>query len=347
MRPNGFLGLLLATLVAVAAAAAVLLTGSETRVDTAAGEPAFPLLRSAPERVETVTVTAKGQSFTLLKGEGGRWAVQETGGYPADRSQIRLLLQGLAKLTLYQPKTALPERLPRLWLGDPEAADSKSVRIEVSDATGELMADAVFGRSSNDLLGTVEGGVYLRFGEETQSWLAAGRLPLPQSPLDLLDRSIVSLPDDTVRRVSTTHPDGTVILAERARGEPALTVKTGLPEGRAADPRALQRLASLVDTLLFEDVRPSRDLAFPAETLRTTVTSFDGIQLQFELARVDGAPWLRLNARLAEDHTDNPDHLAGAEGFIAKLQDKVGGWSYRVGEKTWQRLAVTPESLLP
>ena len=347
MRPGAFLALLLATVIAVAAAAVALGTGEVSRVETAAGRPAFPLLQADPGRIAGLTLLAQGETATLARGENGRWVMADKGGYPADQAQVRMLLQGLAKLTLYQRKTALPERLPRLWLEDPAAAEARGVRLTLRDAEGAVLADAVFGKTSNDLLGTVEGGVYLRFGAEDQAWLAAGRLPLPGGPEDLLDRSLVSLPDDTIRRVEIAAPDGAGLLAERERGEPSLTVERGLPEGRTADPRALARLASLVDGLLFEDVRPSAEIAFPEATTQITVTSFDGIQLRFALARVEGEPWLRLEARLAEEHSDNPDHLAGAEGFIAKLQDKVGGWSFRVSEQTWERLAVTAASLLP
>lgn len=347
MRPGSFLALLLATAIAVAAAAVALGTGEVARVETAAGTPAFPLLQEDPGRIAGLTLLARGESVALARDANGRWVMTDKGGYPADQAQMRMLLQGLAKLTLYQPKTALPERLPRLWLEDPAGPEARGVRLTLRDAEGALLADAVFGKSSNDLLGTVEGGIYLRFGEESQAWLAAGRLPLPGEPGDLLDRSLVSLPDDTIRQVEIAQPDGSSLLAERERGAPALTVTSGLPEGRNADPRALARLASLVDALLFEDVRPSEEIAFPEATTQLTVTSFDGIQLRFALARVEGEPWLRLEARLAEEHTDNPDHLAGAEGFIAKLQDKVGGWSFRVSEQTWERLAVTAASLLP
>ncbi len=347
MRAGSFLTLLLATLLAVAAAAVVLTSGPDRSVDTATGAPAFPALIEAPEAVHEIEVTAAGESFTLARNENNRWVLPAHGGFPADQSQVRLLLQGLSKLTLYQPKTALEERLPRLWLEDPAAPDSKGARVTLRDGEGAVLADAVLGRTSNDLLGTVEGGIYIRFGTQTQAWLAAGKLPVPGKLLDMLDRSIVSLPDDTIRSVAVTHPDGNVILAERDSADLPMTLQSGLAEGQSPDPKAVARLAALVETLLFEDVQPSDSVSFPAETVLTTVTSFDGIELTFELARVDGQPWLRLEPALAARHSDNPDHLAGAKGFIEKLRGKVGGWSYRIGEGLWKRLAVTPDSLLP
>src|SRR5690606_25606780 len=138
MRPQSFLGLLVATLVAVAAAAVVFSTGEKARVDTAAGTPAFPSLQEETARVATLAVTARGGSFLLERGEAGRWVVADRGGYPADQAQVRQILQGLAKLTLYQPKTALPERLPRLWLDDPASPDGRGVRLTVRADAGDL-----------------------------------------------------------------------------------------------------------------------------------------------------------------------------------------------------------------
>jgi len=344
MRPRSFLALLLVTLLAVAGAAVVLL---ERAPATAAGgdrRPAFPDLSARAAEIARLTVTTGSGRIELARADDGRWVAPERGGYPADQATVDTLLQGLAALTLFEPRTADPARLPRLWLEElgPEA---RSLRLTVAAADGSALVDAFFGRRSNDPLGEAEGGTYLRFAGDPQAWLAAGRVAVPAELTDFLDLGIVSLPDDTIRRIEVRHPDGTHLLAERARGEPQLLLTAGLPEGGGADPAKLARLASLVDGLNFEDVRPAGEVAFPADPIVTVVTSFDGIELTFELALLGSEPWLRVAAALAAEHTENPEHLPGIEAFIAAVNARTAGWAYRIGAGSWRRLATQPADL--
>jgi hypothetical protein len=142
-----------------------------------------------------------------------------------------------------------------------------------------------------------------------------------------------------------THPGGTVVLAERDSPAQPLNVKTGLPAGTPADPGQLRRLAQLLEQLAFEDVAAESAVAFPAEVVHSDVVSFDGIEVLMTLAEVDGQPWMRLSARLAEEHSPLPERKAGAEAFAAALDAKTKGWVYRITPATYQRLTMKPAEL--
>lgn len=344
MSPRSFLALLLVTLAALGAL--LLLPGRPADLaDAGDGRAAFPLLAARAGEIATLTVATATDEIALARADDGRWVLPGQGGYPADQETLRVLLQGLAALRLFEPRTADPERLPRLWLEDLAAPEAKSLRLTVTAADGTPLVDAFFGRRSNDPVGGAEGGTYLRYAGEDQSWLAAGRVVVPATLKDFLDTGLVSLPDDTIRRVEVLHPDGSILVAERARGEPALALTAGLEEGARADPAKLARLASLVDRLTFEEVRAAGAVAFPATPTITVVTSFDGIELTFELALIGSEAWARLGAALAAEHTQNPEHLPGIEAFIAEVNQRAAGWAFRLAPGVWRRLAPKPVDL--
>jgi hypothetical protein len=345
MQPRAFLGLLVVTLLAIVAAAVVLATGPGGGRAGAGGDPAFPRLRADATEAAEIAIAGAAGTVRLRRGAEGVWMLPDKGGFPADPLQVRQLLLDAGKLRLAEPKTDNPARLHRLWLEDPAAPGAQSLRLTVTADDGALLADAIVGRTTNDLVAQQEGGTYLRYPAEARAWLAAGRLSLSPDPLDYLDRGLVNLPADSIRRVVVTRADGGVILAERARGEPALAVKTGLGEGQAADPKALASLANLLDGLVFADVAPAEAVAFPPDATHVTVTSFDGIEVRLELAVVDSVPWARLTAVLAEEHGEDPERLQGTQAFIGALAARTAGWAFRLAPAAYERLAPTAESL--
>jgi hypothetical protein len=258
---------------------------------------------------------------------------------------VRRLLAELAGLRLSERLTSDPKRLGRLQLEPLVEPVARSQRLRVLAADGSLLADLVVGRSVSRLVGDSEGGTYVRLGDDAQAWLAAGRVTLPEDGLGFVDRRITTLPDDTIRRVVITHPDGTVVLAERQKGEALLTIKAGLPEGTPADPAKLRRLAQLLELLSFEDVAATSSVPFPEAAVHTTVTSFDGIEIRLTLAEIDGAYWLRLSAMLAEEHSPVAERKEGAERFAAELDARAEGWTFRVTEAAFERLTVVPAAL--
>jgi hypothetical protein len=350
MQPRAFLLLLLATLLAVAAAAAVTLLNPVARVGDVAPVPALPLLaerRVAPAAIE-VANSLGGYRLEWrhgVEGAEGRWLLASKDDYPAETEPVQRLLAELAALRMSEPLTHDPERLARLQLEPLEAEGARSQRLRVLAEDGSLLADLFVGRSVGRLVGDSEGGTYIRLDDDAQAWLAAGRVTLPEQGLGFVDRRITTLPDDTIRRIVITHPDETVVLAERQTSDELLTVTSGLPDGTPADPAKLRRLAQLLELLSFEDVAAAAKVPFPDATVHTTVTSFDGIEVRLTLAEIDGAPWLRLSANLAEEHSAVPERKEGAERFAAELDARSEGWAFRLTEAAFDRLTVAPAEL--
>ena len=349
MQPRSFLLLLVVTLLLVAAAATATFVNPIARIATQAATPALPVLAERGTEPAAIEIAGAGGSYRLereiAEGEAARWVAVTKDRYPADPDTIAQFLTSLAALKLNEKLTDDPERLARLQLEAPDAPAARSRRVTVLAADGSVLADLFVGRTVARMVGETEGGTYLRLGDETQAWLAAGAVALPDDVLGFVDRRLTSLPKDTVRRVSITQADGTLVMAERETPTYPLKVKSGLPENTPADPSQVVRLAQLLEQLSFEDVAAAAAVTFPAEVVTTDVVSFDGVEVVMTLAEIDGQPWMRLSAKLAEQHSVVPERKAGAESFAAALDAKTRGWAYRISPATYERLTMHPAAL--
>lgn len=350
MQPRSFLLLLVVTLLAVAGAAAATFLNPVATIAGVSSDPALPQLAERGVGPVAIEVESAAGSYRLerrsVDGQPeGAWVLSSRDGYPADANAVGQLVAQLAALKLADRLTDDPKRLARLQLEALDAPGARSRRVKLFAADGRLLADLFVGRAVARMVGETEGGTYVRRGDESQAWLAAGAVLLPDDALGFVDRRIATLPDDTVRRIVIAHPDGTVILAERDAASLPLSVKTGLPAGTPADPAQLRRLAQLLEQLAFEDVAAESAVPFPADTVSSNVVSFDGVEVLMTLAEVDGQPWLRLSARLAEERSPLPERAAGAEAFAAALDAKTEGWVYRITPATYQRLTMKPAEL--
>ncbi|HEX8373899.1 MAG TPA: hypothetical protein VF606_01830, partial [Geminicoccaceae bacterium] len=169
MSPKGFAVLAGATALSLALAAYAV-AGRDLPVTAAAQpEPMFEGLLDRLNEVETVRVTAGPEKLTLKRAGEGGWVVEERGGYPVEAAKVRELALGVANLRLVEPKTATPDRLPRLELEDPAKAEAKSRQVELLGKGGEVLASAVVGKAKYGLYGAGRSGMYVRRGGEEQA----------------------------------------------------------------------------------------------------------------------------------------------------------------------------------
>ncbi len=307
---------------------------------------AFPLLAEAPEEAAQILVTRPEGSYRLQRSAAaGLWLLPDKGGYPAESRKIAKLLNGLAGLTLYEAKTAQPENLDLLDLAGPREGPHQGPRIQVFDAAGQPLADAVIGKTRENLGQIGRDGLYLRYSDGDQAWLALGDLVVPQSALALLDQSLVSLPASVIARIEVTPPDGSApLVAERPSRDTTAFRLEPPPEGAAAAGPALSAMAGALRTLVFDDVRPAEALEMAAPW-RARFTTFDGIGITLTFVLAEGRLWARIAAEAqppAADQAVRPD----ANAFAAALSERTRGWVFRLDPALFRILAKGREALL-
>ncbi|MGE0116387.1 MAG: DUF4340 domain-containing protein [Dongiaceae bacterium] len=322
MKPTTFLFVLAATAVSAAAAGYAVVTESQRGAPAAApGGPLFDELLAQANEVRSVTVESAQGKLTIAHGESG-WVLAEKDGYPVAADKVRKLVAGLGGLRLLEAKTDKPERLVRLEVEDVTAADSKSKQVTLAGADGAPLAALIIGKQNDtfDLDGLR--GVYVRKPGEPQAWLAEGAVELPATATEWVDRTIVDLGPDKIQRLRFAPVGAAEVTAAKADKTATEFALAPLPEGRSADPQAVQRLAQAFAAMTLDDVRADKDTGKAVAAGTAEAVTFDGLTLKAELLALDGGTWLRLAATAAEG--------SAAVEEAKAINDRVAGWLYKL-----------------
>jgi len=249
-------------------------------------EPMFAGLLDKLNDVQTVKVTGGAEKVTLKRADGGKWQLEERGGYPADGKRVREVALGLANLKLVEAKTASADRLPRLDLADPDKPDAKAREIELLDKDGKQLAAAVVGKTKFGLYGGARSGVYVRRAGEEQAWLAAGQLDLPTGPMDVIPHEVIDISGEDVARVTIGADGPSPIVVSKA--DPKATtydVKAPIPEGRKIDNDKAERVVSDLSALTMQDVKPAAELTVPADAPKARFETWDGVDVEARVVK--------------------------------------------------------------
>lgn len=325
---------------AAAVAAAIDRTG-ETRTAVQA-ERLYPALQDRAGDVRQIRlVRAEGgkDGTVTMSRDGDGWVMEERDRFPVRTDLVRKLLFDLGQIELIERKTADPARLDRLELRDVGDKGSRATRVVVATAGGETLADLHVGKRRESLTGG-EPMVYVRRSAQKQSYLAEGELDLRGGPVQWLPREIVNIPKDSIVSAVLTSPAGVALRLERAGkdfriAEPPAGRKTG-------SQYTVNNAATVVDKLLFDDVRSADGLAFDGKLGGAEFVTGDGLAVRIDLApgaAPGEAPWIRVQVSVADGASEEARKLADS----ARAQTE--GWAYRLSSYDMERLRATAESL--
>lgn len=300
MSPKVFLGLLVVTVITSAAAAVTVVREPAATPVHYGNAPAFPALRANPDAVAKIVITTADGKFTLVRETGDRWSAAQRFGYMVDPKRVRDLIVSLADMRLVEAKTKMPDRYSRIQVEDVTAKGAKSRLVRLESADGKVLAEALIGKEHYRLTGDQSAGTYLRRPGEAQSWLASGDVTIEPKVVDWLDKEIVNVSADTIRRVEIRPASGQAYVVERASPGDPLALQNLAAGETAKKPDDLKRLATAFTSISFDDVKRRSDLKWPSEHDTAVATTFDGVELTVQLAKIDGQPWAIFDARQIE-----------------------------------------------
>lgn len=323
------------------AAAAVIERTGETRTAVQA-ERVYPALEDRAADVRQVKLAraegGKDGSVTMTRSESG-WVLEERDRFPVRTDLVRKLLFDLGQLELIERKTADASRLDRLQLKDVTEKGSAATRVLVTTAGGEALVDLHVGKRRESITGG-EPMVYVRRSADKQSYLAEGELDLRGGPVQWLPREVVNIPKDSIVSARLTAPTGAVLRLERNGNDFRIAEP---PAGRKTGSQyTVNNAATVIDKLLFDDVRAAAGLAFDGRLGGGVFTTRDGLTVTLDLtagARPEDPPWVRVGVAVADGAGEEARKLAEA----ARAQ--TAGWAYRLSSYDLERLRATAESL--
>ncbi|NQW09776.1 MAG: DUF4340 domain-containing protein [Alphaproteobacteria bacterium] len=345
-RSVGFLGT--ATLaVALGAAVAVIDRVADTRtsVETRRLLPDFARRSGEAHQIEVIRAEDNDLGSVSLVRSGDGWILEQRDGYPARTDVVRKLLFDLGQLDVIETKTADPGRFERLDLRDVAQNGSKASRLVVSTAQGDVLADLHVGKRRDSLQGG-EPMVYVRPTDGTQTYLAEGELEMRGKPHQWLFREVVNVPQADIRRASITAADGTVVELERITDDGRDFRVVNILEGRKIDSQyAINNAATVLDKLLFDDVRSAEGVAFDPSLGSARFVTKDGLVFTVQFAPdgkgEDGKSqeWLRVMVEMPESASDE------TKAFAEQARAQVDGWAYRLSGYEMERLRATMATL--
>lgn len=328
----------------VAAVAAVIDRSAETRTEVEAVRlyPGLDDRGSEVQQVRVLRADADG-STTLLRTETG-WVLKERDHYPARTDLVRKLLFDLGRLELIERKTSEPGNFARLDLTELGTKGSRATRVVVDTAGGETLVDLHVGKKRESLTGG-KPMVYVRRSGENQSYLAEGEIDLRGGPVQWLLREVVNIPKASISEATLTAESGAVLRLERAGNDFRIA---DLDAGRKVKSQySVNNAATVIDKLLFDDVRSADGLDFAAGLGGAVFRTSDGLTVTLDFAAdpqskgpdEQAGPWVRVGIAIAADATDAAREL----GETARTQTE--GWAYRLSSYDMERLRATAESL--
>ncbi|WP_424814011.1 DUF4340 domain-containing protein [Roseococcus sp. YIM B11640] len=295
------------------------------------GALAFPGLAPRLAQAAKIELVRHNQTTTLTR-DGDDWRIAEQQGYRSRPERVRELLTGLTELRLVEERTSDPSRYASLGVDDPRQEGSTATLLRVLDAQGTAIAELILGRRRVRTQGNVPESVYVRRPAEARSWLAEGRVLTDADPGLWVNRDIVALVPDRLRRVEIARNGEPALVLARA-GEVDAPLEVVTPPNTIADRGAVEEVARAFDMLSFVEVRRAADA--PGEALgEAKFTYTDGLTITVRPQQDGQVLWVKLTAE-------------GDSDEARQLQARWDGWAYQLG--IWKEKALVPRlaDLLP
>ena len=344
MSARIFLGWLVVTIVTVVLAVFVVLDRPTAKFDPIDRVPVFADLRSNPDAAAKVEVKSRFGSFSMVRGDNG-WTTPDRFDYPIDSNDIRRLIVSISDMRYIERKTSMPERFERLEVDDVDGINAESAYVKITDATGAVLAESIIGRPSARFIDGSISGTYIREPNTNNVWLVSGIANVQTRLVPWLQRTIVSVPANTVARVELSSSEGTVVLS-RETPDTEDFVLADVPEGRVLDKRKITSISRALASVELEDIQPRGELTLPDDAQSANVTTFDGVSVSVKLAKIDNKNWGTFSASYTGDPEDESDAAKAARASVDEINQRVSKWVYWLPSATFENMTAKSEDVL-
>jgi Domain of unknown function (DUF4340) len=328
MSRKAFRILAICTLIAVAAAIWAVQQEWSRWGENENGTKLFPQLSAGMDSIARLKLRYRGTDLTIERRPAG-WVVLEDDGFPANAKAVQDLLFALSEARRLEPKTQEANKFARLQVEDPSAPKAESKGITVIDKNGRTLADLVLGKENLLLQAIGEGGAYLRLADQKQVWLASGSLLASSEAKDWLANPVVDIPRQRLDRAELHHSNGDTLIVTRSSKGDGKFVLDGLTDSeKLVSEYYPSDIARVFEKFEVQGARKRDNVSFPAgATIKGRYRMVDGLEIDFELATVDGTDWLRFDA-VTTDNKQSAEAVAEAKAISANS----AGWVFRIPE---------------
>ncbi|MBX3380629.1 MAG: DUF4340 domain-containing protein [Phycisphaeraceae bacterium] len=360
---------------------------------------AMPGLKANINDAASLTVLKSTGSVTLARtgtGDKAAWTVTAKDGFPADIERLRTTLIQLSNLELAEPKTSNAEFYPKLGVQDvavlPNDASESAKKqaapgalVEIKDASGKALGSLIIGNAAEignaTLDRPMESGQFVRRPGSTQSWLTRGTIYVDAEPMNWIDRKIVGVPRERIKRATVRRLVGTGPSSPGAQAEPDLSISRKDKDAAAFDAAAMREGAQLkqnesvdqpvqaIAYLGMDDVmkdpgavigNPDPEATGPnaAHPAIAQFETFDGLLVTVKTGFRDGKWWAQVGAEAAADpippstdkktEGEKPAAETGPDATkeAAAINKRTAGWLFAISQFDAKRLSARLEEMI-
>ncbi len=311
--------------ISVAATAWVLQTSAPTVASDRRGEVVVPSLVAKANDITGLSV--RDDAGTLAIERRDNRFVAADSGYPIKTDAVRDVVASTAELAFEESRTADPGRYGDLGLADPPAKDSGK-EITLRTASGELASFVVGNHDAT--AGGPAGGVFIRLKGQPQAFLARGNVRLPSVRSDWFVGFDLDIKRNEIKKVELAGGGREGVSASANADKPGELVLADVPEKRSADTFKVSRLATLVESFTFQDVRKATK---PADDARhMVVEAGEGLRLVLTAVGDVTQGWVQIAAEATSDAAKDKAKLIASkvDGYDFRLpsnQAEIIGWT--------------------
>jgi Domain of unknown function (DUF4340) len=292
------------------------------------GTKLFPELASKLDDVARVRLRHGDTTITLDRTAKG-WAVHESDDYPAHSNAVQELLYALSEARRVEPKTREEKKFAKLEVDDPTKPNSKAKRVDVLDKSGHSLASLILGKENLLLQAIGEGGAYVRFPDQKQTWLASGNLVAGDDFKDWLDNPIINVPRQRIARAVLTHPNGDRMVVSKSPKDDGKFIL----EGMASDEKLISQYYPSDIVRVFEKFevdqaqRAGKIKFLPKATMKGEYHTIEGMTITVELTTIDGKDWMRFDSITADGAPSS-----SLEADRKAIESSTMGWAFLLPE---------------
>jgi hypothetical protein len=300
--------------ISVGVTAWVLQTSAPTVASDRRGETVVPSLVAKANDITGLSISDGTGTLTIARRDN-RFVAADS-GYPIKTDAVRDIVASSAELSFQEARTSDPARYGDLGLADPGTKEAGK-EVTFRTAGGELASFVVGNRDTT--VGGPTGSVFIRLKGQPQTFLARGDVRLPAARSDWFVGFDLDVKRNEIKKVELTGGGRDTLTASVNADKPGELVLADVPEQRSPDNFKLSRLATLVESFTFQDVRKATKPAQDAR--RMVVDAGEGLRLTFTALGDVTEGWVQIAAEATSDTAKDKAKLVAS---------KLDGYDFRL-----------------
>ena len=161
------------------------------------GEEIFENIKKELNDVSEINIDNNKKKISIIK-DGDNWYMSTKSGYKVKNEIVRKNLIQISELRFFEKKTQDESLYSRLNLDYPNDEEGDSKLISIINNDKQMLVEFILGKKKKN-------GVYIKKIKDKETWLTSGTLDMSSVEGDWLEKKILDIDYEDVKKVSISH----------------------------------------------------------------------------------------------------------------------------------------------